>query len=409
MHFALLGNHPDGVAFAHALVASGRHELVAHNAAVPFEAQFQTGPAGSRSASRNPQSSDLEAILADPAIEAVIVAGALADRPAVLRRALQSERHVLCVHPADQRPETAYEASMIRQDVRRVLLPLLPEALHPAVRRLAEFVDRTPAYGASQSAIGRFRLLEVERAATGEVLGNLDAAGEKPCFPGWDVLRRLGGELAEVSAFTAEEEPKAGAPVVLCGRFERGGLVQATLLPRQPGERWRLTVVGERGRAELLLPQGWDGPAQLGWRDADGEYHEEYWDRWDPWPTLVEAFEASVSGKEAGNLLDWQDEVRALELDDSARRSARLRRTSVLAYPEANEEVGFKGTMTLVGCGLVWLMLAMLIVSNWVPVVRWLILPLLAVFVAMQFLRYVVPPKEASQKNEAQNHENMSA
>ena len=49
--------------------------------------------------------SDLEEVLADPAIEAVIVAGAPAVRPAQLRRALQSERHVLCVHPADDSPE----------------------------------------------------------------------------------------------------------------------------------------------------------------------------------------------------------------------------------------------------------------------------------------------------------------
>ena len=86
--------------------------------------------------------SDVEEVLADPAIEAVIVAGHPGVRPAQLRRALQSERHVLCVHPPDQTPEIAYEAAMIRNDTGCVLMPLLPEATHPAIRRLAEFVRR---------------------------------------------------------------------------------------------------------------------------------------------------------------------------------------------------------------------------------------------------------------------------
>ena len=52
MRFALLGDHPDGRAMADALVASGRHERAAHAAAA-----------------------DLEEVLADPAVMAVIVAG----------------------------------------------------------------------------------------------------------------------------------------------------------------------------------------------------------------------------------------------------------------------------------------------------------------------------------------------
>src|SRR5262249_57014292 len=135
--------------------------------------------------------------------------------------------------PAYERPETACEANMTRQYSRRVLLPLLPEALHPAVGRLAEFVEQSPVRN-PQSAIGTLRLLEVERAATGEVLLNVGDAGEKPCFPGWDVLRRLGGEVAEVSAFTAEEEPEAGSPVLVAGRFRRGGPFPAALLANPP-------------------------------------------------------------------------------------------------------------------------------------------------------------------------------
>ena len=85
MRFALLGSHPDGLALADSLLATGRHELIAYTAAPPGAAD-RWGAAGLRG--------DLEEVLADPAVEAVIVAGTPVNRPQQLRRALQSERHV---------------------------------------------------------------------------------------------------------------------------------------------------------------------------------------------------------------------------------------------------------------------------------------------------------------------------
>ena len=87
----------------------------------------------------------------------------------------------------------------------------------------------------------------------------------------------------------------------------------------------------------------------------------------------------------------WQDAIRCLELDDAARRSVQRRRASTLEYPEATEEVGFKGTMTLVGCGLLWLVLLLAILSYWVPYLGWLIAPVLVFFLALQLLRWVIP------------------
>ncbi len=106
---------------------------------------------------------------------------------------------------------------------------------------------------------------------------------------------------------------------------------------------------------------------------------------------LVEAFEAALTRKEAK--LSWQDAVRSLELDDAARRSVERRRVNLMEYQQASEEVGFKGTMTLVGFALLWAVLLLLIASRWLPWVGWLILPLLVVFIGLQLLRYVIPPE----------------
>src|SRR5262249_40314352 len=256
------------------------------------------------------------------------------------------------------------------------LVPIVYEALHPALARLAEFVDRE----GGASPIGAFRLLLYERSAAGEVLLE-PAAAARPAFPGWDILRRLGGELGEVSAFADEESVEPGRPVLLAGRFEKGGLFQVTLAPNRRADGWRLVVYGERGEVELTLPQGWHGMAFL-----NGPGGEESWPRWDPWPAVVEAFERAAAGQPAA--VSWQDEVRLLEVDDGARRSVEKRRVHRMEYQEASEEVGFKGTMALAGCGLLWAVLLLAIGSAWEPRLGWLILPLLLVFVALQVLRW---------------------
>ncbi len=401
MRFALLGDHPDGIDMACALAESGRHRLTVCSTSLSADVLRRLGGEVRRV-------SDTEEVLADPAVEAVIVAGHEGVRPTQLRRALQSERHVLCVHPPDQTPEIAYESAMIRNDTGCVLLPLLPEATHPAIRRIAEFVRRKDG---NNSPIGTFRLLTLERSVEGEVLDGVWIAGHKPSFPGWDILRTIGGEIQEVSAFAELEELREGEPVLVAGRFEQGGLFNVRLLPHERQPSWRLTVIGSVGRAELLFPRGWNGPAILDWRDTNGEAHEEYWQQWDPWLALLDAFEQAWQARGAGvspvgqtrPQSSWLDTIRALELDDAARRSIEKRRSSVLEFQEASEEVGFKGTMTLVGCSLLWIMLLLLILAavlprdllmtrflGW-PILGWMFIAPIVVFLALQLLQYIVP------------------
>ena len=67
MRFAILGDHPDGWAVAAALAESGRHQIDAYCG--------PTARIGSARCAVCAVTSDLEEVLADPAVEAVIVAG----------------------------------------------------------------------------------------------------------------------------------------------------------------------------------------------------------------------------------------------------------------------------------------------------------------------------------------------
>ena len=400
MRWALLGDHPDGLACARALAASGRHALVVYSGAAPgMEVLARDGLVPRRVG-------DLEEALADPAVEAVIVAGPPSKRAAQLRRALQSEHHVLCVHPVDPSPDVAYEAAMLQSDVRRVLLPLMPEALHPGIQRLAELAH---APAETPSAAGR--VLECERWSAEECLIDVTELDHKPGVPGWDALRFVGGEIAEVFAMTQTEELTAGEPLTISGRFVQGGLWKMTLLPQQAQPLWRFSFVTRQGRTELLFPQGWPGPARLTFNDEQGQPQVEEWPAANPWTDLVDAFDAALDNwrtrrralqpgaqdktclTEPSPRLGWLDAIRALELDDAARRSAELRRAYSLDFQEATEEASFKGAMTLVGCSLLWLSVLLLIMSVWLPNLGWLILPIFGVFLVMQILRWAVPTK----------------
>src|SRR5262249_19517789 len=158
-------------------------------------------------------------------------------------------------------------------------------ALHPGVVRLAALA-RAP-----DGPLGTVRLIELQHSSPQPLLLEGYGGSHKPAFPGWDVLRAVGGAVAEGFAFAAKEEAPREQPLLVAGRFEPGGLFEAGFLPGQPETYWSLNATGTAGRAELAFPQGWSGPAWLTCRDAAGAQHEETWDAWDPWPALVAVFE----------------------------------------------------------------------------------------------------------------------
>lgn len=343
MRLALLGDHPDGRAFVRAALHSGRHELAVYCGNQPEW--------GKKIAPSFRVTKDLEDVLADPKVEACVVAVPIKDRLDVARRVLQSERHALVVHPVDLIPPGAYELDMLRGDTHQALLPLIVE--HIGLDRKSQQPDPVSVVE-----------LTIEHPHVSLEHGERK---QNPALPNWTLLRRHGGEIAEIQAFAEAEEIVDNKPLMINGRFEKGGLFQISF---RPGEK--------------------------------NEVVDEHDDRW---VTIVEEFEKEVEyvhqsnraepaagGKDRpDSILVWRDEVRALELDDAVTRSLAKRRAQLMEYQDASEEVGFKGTMTLVGCALLWIAIILLVISAWAPWAGWLILPAIIVFLGLQTLRYVIP------------------
>ncbi len=371
MHFAILGDHPDGWAVAEALAASG-HRLHAYCGRRPEAELRRTWPTLR-------VTTDLEEALADPDVEAVIVAGGPSERLDQLRRVLQSERSALCVHPVDATPDGAYEINMLQGDVHQLVLPILPMLLN---RSVADFREEIQGRGPPW-------LIEMDCHGPEDLL--FEGESSRPHFPGWEVLRLLGGAIIEVNALAREEAVHFGEPVTIHGRFEDTTLFALKYLPRSGDTRVHLSAVVAKAEEKITA-----GPIEVSNDD---------------WRRLVVRFETAVARLRAtpravpgaGPATEpaiegptWLDEIRDAELDDAVRRSLERHRAVTLDYQIASEDVGFKGTMTLVGCGLLWLIPVLLIVSVWLPYIGWLIVPALLGFLLFQLLRWFVPAPPAS-------------
>ncbi len=289
MQFALLGDHPDGLAMARTLVASGRHRLlVVCDASPPDFAESVR------------VETDLEEVLADPQVELVIVAGPLNSRSEQLRRAVQSERHVLCVHPCGLKPDPAYEAALIREDTKKALVPILPFGIHPALERFRELAND-------------FHLLSLEVRTT----------SSESTPPNWGVLRRIGGEIAEVDGFSAEEELNFTMPLLIQGRYEKAALFQISILPGGIEDRFEFTATRPGGEVRLS-GKTWSGPLTL-----HSAMDAETYPAWDGWAMLVAIVEAACANPSQPTRVNWQDEIYALEIDDALKRSVEKRKAHV--------------------------------------------------------------------------------
>ena len=97
-----------------------------------------------RFAARYPRArltADFDEMLADPALDAVVVATPVPTHYALARRALEAGKHVLVEKPPAMRGDEMADLCALAEEHRRVLMPGHLLLYHPGVRKLKELVD----------------------------------------------------------------------------------------------------------------------------------------------------------------------------------------------------------------------------------------------------------------------------
>jgi hypothetical protein len=198
---------------------------------------------------------------------------------------------------------------------------------------------------------------------------------------------------------TSEPAGYANLGVQLSGAS--GVLVRWSIAPADAATGVRITVVCARGRAAIDFRDGaplarveWSTDAASGADDlsANGGDH------------ALARFAARVRGEPVQP--DWIDACRAVELADSIQRSLEKGRTVELHYEDYTEEGTFKGTMTSLGCGLLWISGMVLIAgaiaaSFRLPLANYwphLLLLALGIFLLLQLLQFVFPRNAAQER-----------
>ena len=113
-------------------------------------------------------SSDVDRVLADPAIEAVVVATPVQTHFVVVRKALFAGKHVLCEKPLCETISQARELIDLAQERRRVLMVGHVFLFNPGILKVKEILD--------SGAMGRLHYLHAIRTNLGPIRRDCNAA-----------------------------------------------------------------------------------------------------------------------------------------------------------------------------------------------------------------------------------------
>jgi myo-inositol 2-dehydrogenase/D-chiro-inositol 1-dehydrogenase len=368
MNFLIVGDGPQELAWARALLSHPEHRLAA---ACPGFKGLPDVPGGP----------DFDAALAVAGVDAAIVGGEPGLRAEALRRVAGAGLPVLCLHPPGPDADAYYQVALSRQETGAVVAPDLPARLHPGVAALRKALDG--------GELGTFREIRYE-GSVGE--HGTDLLGD--AFPRViDVVRALLGEVAAVTT-TGDppgDRPSSSLVVQLRGPRARRAEVRLWAGPPEPS---RLIVAGSEGTLTLEHDPGFFGASRLVRRPATGAATVIDLPAFDPSDAILDVLASAAAGRDAHP--DLLDGTRAMEITEAARRSLRRGRTVDLHYEEVSELGNFKSVMTSLGCLI--LIGALLVLplalagpafgARWTIYIAYAIPPLLVLFALLQLLRF---------------------
>jgi predicted dehydrogenase len=417
MRFALFGDGPVALSLARAIALDPAHQLIR----LVGEPGLAFGRAQTNFHGRYLR--HWEELLTDAEVDAVIVFGEGAEAQQAVRQIAQSGKSVLFSAELLEQVEFFYELALVETEHPGQLFPLLVLRGHTLVLKLQELLAR--------NALGEVRHLELHRqivpSANGRTATLLTESDlTRPLLADADLLDALCGPYDQV---TASRSGNAGegyslATVTLGGQSAPQALWTAAA--NTADHDWRLVLTAEAGIAVLEgNPEAGDLTLTVQRPGHPAESEESVADS-GPW--LLERFIASQAvasedglqaatphapaeaGTPAGHRRNhlpeiplWTEFAHVIELVEAVERSVRRRRTIDVYFDPPSERGIFKTQMTAVGCSLLVLTLAAVVMYavleaavNLAPPLRRVLVTLifvpLLVFLALQLLVFVTRP-----------------
>ncbi|MBD0347968.1 MAG: Gfo/Idh/MocA family oxidoreductase [Thermoleophilia bacterium] len=200
----------------------------------------QAAETGARFAARYPQARltrDFDEMLADPELDAVVVATPVPTHYAFAKRALASGKHVLVEKPPAMRGDEMAELCALAEERDRVLMPGHLLLYHPGVRKVKELVDG--------GELGDVLCVYGNRQNLGKIRTDENALWSLGVHDLSVILWLLGEEPNEAWAHGNAFLTPGVEDVVFCYlRFPSGKIAHMHLSWLDPHKMRRITVVG---------------------------------------------------------------------------------------------------------------------------------------------------------------------
>lgn len=440
MRLAVLGTDPDLLALVAAATAD-THRIVWLGDVRPDEA------AGLRDllpAAPSP-SANWEVLLDHATTDAVLVGRGTADdelRAEQLRRLVAEAVPLLAVHPAVLSVLVYYELDMLRRETGGILRHYNPFVDHPSISDLARCVRD------GHDAIGPVFQVSCTRHVAGAsreaVLGNLARDVE--------LLAAVAGPIHQVSAVGPRTTGASYASLQVQMSTPSPATLRWSVAPTAGAASGiELTLIGERGT--MTWRQVEDSPwrksrveSQIrrgGSQESRVEDHEPTFDFQLSTPDaphvtlpphdaplaairdLADAASSSTAPASESELpapsgpplpaprsllpalSTWDKATQAMEVVDAVELSLQKGRTIEVHQQHLTEQLAFRGTMAAFGCGLLSVGTLIIIVAALLghveSIFRWL-LGLLAVFLILQVVPFLVSKAKQPSTNEPRQH-----
>jgi len=241
---------------------------------------------------------------------------------------------------------------MIRRDTGAVLVPCLPDRLHPLVGRLRDAVE---AAIAGVGDLGPIESIHCER----RLADRTKAAVLSAFCRDVDLVRAVVGDPERLSTLAAAADSAWPSLAI--------GLTSAMGIPT----RWQVAPAGVPGlsirlqsaaaEAVVVAPDDLDVPWT--WNGVRSE-------PFDRGRATLDALDLALGRGTSSRAVDaipaagWSDAARAIELAETVPRSLARGRAIDLHREEYTDLGTFRGTMASLGCGLIMLALVVVIVAT---------------------------------------------
>mgnify|MGYP001122677842 CR=1 FL=1 len=340
---------------------------------------------------------DLDAALAIPGVDLVIVGGEPEFRMESLRRVAALGWPSICLHPPGPDSEAYYQVSLSREETGAVIIPDIPLRLHPGIRKIQAILK--------EGTLGKLQNLRFEvpiKAGDEDLLSLFSNLV--------DAVRAVAGEP---EAIWAMGQPRGTTPrTSLTVYLDMAGEVRAEISLFQPYSDFRRMFLNcEHG--SMVFDHNPDSlwPAKLNIHAGNSGTETIAYENWIPYDALFDVVELSLTMRgQSGRTLphpNLDDGIRAMELTEAVVRSLKRERKINLHFQAISEEANFKSVMTSTGCMILLAILFVLPLSiagkalglPFLIYVSYLIPFALGVFILMQMLRLAVRPSPSGRNN----------